>query len=162
METTTILAIFMLIWFVPSTLLLTLIHNYIQKKAPAWQSILDLLLLDGLKVMLLQIFLSTIRLGIGIFSGQINTMVAQVILGTSTSVFSLILIMAELILILKAMMIFKPGVLGDQPDQKVIGLFRGTCAIMTSLRFALDFYLSANRSCCSLTLEFLTGIEMIS
>ena len=162
MEKLTLLAACNLLWFLPSTILFILIHKYIQKKAPAWQSILDLLLLDGLKVMLLQIFLSTIRLGIGIFSGQINTLAAQVILGTSTSVASLILIMAELILILKALIIFRPGVLADQPDEKVIGLFRGTCAIMTSLRFALDFYLSANRSCCSLTLEFLTGIEMIS
>ena len=162
METTSILAIFILIWLIPCTFLLTLIHNYIQKKAPAWQSILDLLLLDGLKVMLLQIFLSAIRLSLGIFSGQINPVVAQILLGASTSIGSLILIMAELILLLKSLIIFKPGILADQPDQRVIGMFRVTCGIMISVRFALDYYLSSNRSCCSLTLQFLTGTQMIS
>ena len=52
MERLTILAFFNLLWFLPSTILFILIHKYIQKKAPVWQSILDLLLLDGLKVMI--------------------------------------------------------------------------------------------------------------
>ena len=161
MNTFIIIAIFNLLWFLPSTTIFILIHNYIQKKAPAWQSILDLLLLDGLKVMILHNILVANMIYCGIFYGQLNVIVAQIYLAIISSFSMMVITMQELILVIKALIIFKPGFLADQPDGKVIGLFRRISVLATGIRFALDFYLSWNRPCCSLTLEFLTGTEMV-
>ena len=162
MEIITILAACNLLWFLPSTVLFILIHKYIQKKAPAWQSILDLLLLDVLKATIFQNFTNISIIYSGIFYGKLNPILAEVLLGTVTSCLALIIIMQEIILILKALIIFKPGIVTDQPDRKVIGLFRRTSFLCSSARFILDYFLQSNRPCCSLTLKFLTGTEMIS
>ena len=162
MERLTILAFFNLLWFLPSTILFILIHKYIHKKAPVWQSILDLLLLDGLKVMILGNFTTISFIYIGVFYGQLKPLVAQVILAFATSVMAMIIIMQEITLILKAIIIFKPGILTDQPDRKVIGLFRRSSFLLCCARFILDYFLQSNRPCCSITLEFLTGTKMIS
>ena len=80
----------------------------------------------------------------------------------SDSFISMIIIMQEIILILKALIIFKPGILTDQPDQKVIRLFRQSFLFCCCARFIVDYFLQANRPCCSLTLELLTGTKMQS
>ena len=162
MDKITILAACNLLWFLPSTILFILIHKYIQKKAPVWQSILDLLLLDGLKVMILSNFTTISFIYAGVFYGQLKPIVAQVILGFATSCIFMIIIMQEIILILKALIIFKPGILTDQPDKKVIGLFRQCSVLLSCARFMLDYFLQSDRPCCSLTLELLTGTKMIS
>ena len=161
MERLTILAACNLFWFLPSTILYILISKYIQKKAPAWQSIIDLLVLDGLKAMILCNCI-TIIISSGIFYGRLNPIVAQVMVSIVTSSLVLVIIMQEIILILKALIIFKPGILTDQPDQKVIQLFRQSSLVGSCVRFVLDFLLQSNRPCCSNTLEFLTGTKMIS
>ena len=162
MEKITILAACNLLWFLPSIILFILIHKYIQRKAPVWQSILDLLLLDGLKVMILVNFTTISFIYTGVFYGQLKPIVAQVFLAFSTSSFSLIIIMQEIILILKAIIIFKPGILADQSDKKIIGLFRRSSFLVCCARFILDYFVQSNRPCCSLTLELLTGTKMIS
>ena len=162
MEKVTILAVCNLFWFLPSTILFILIHKYIQKKAPVWQSILDLLLLDRLKVMILSNIIIISFIYIGVFYGELKPIVATVFLGFSTSFISMIIIMQEIILILKALIIFKPGILTDQPDQKVIRLFRQSFLFCCCARFIVDYFLQANRPCCSLTLELLTGTKMQS
>ena len=162
MEKITILAACQLLWFLPSTLLFVLIHKYIQKKAPVWQSILDLLLLDGLKVMVLSNIVMITFIYIGVFHGELKPIVATVILGFAACVVSLIIIMQEIIMILKALIIFKPGILTDQPDRKVIAIFRQSSFLVCCLRFIMDYFLQSNRPCCSLTLELLTGTKMIS
>ena len=161
METLTILAASNLFWFLPSTILFILIHKYIQKKAPAWQSIIDLLLLDTLKVKILQNCFSVLIYS-GIFYQRLNPIVAQIMLGMTTSSLVLVLIMQEIMLILKALIIFKPGILTDQPDQKVIRLFRQSSFFCCCAVFILDYLLQANRPCCSLTLEYLTNTRRIS
>ena len=80
----------------------------------------------------------------------------------ATSVMAMIIIMQEITLILKAIIIFKPGILTDQPDRKVIGLFRRSSFLLCCARFILDYFLQSNRPCCSVTLELLTGTKMIS
>ena len=155
----TLLAACNLFWFTASTILFTLIHNYIQKKAPAWQSILDLLLLDGTKVMIVHNTLITIMNYSGIFYGQLNPIIAEIFLGVATSFTVWIISMQEIAMIIKALIIFKPGVLADQPDHKVIGLFRRISIICTCVRFILDFCLPPRQE---LMLELLTGIEMTS
>ena len=162
MERLSILAACNLFWFLPSTLLFILIHKYIEKKAPAWQSILDLLLLDLLKVMIVFNIVFFSMIYTGLFFGQLNPIIAQVYLASSTTLATLSVIMQEIILILKIVIIFKPGILTDQPDQKVIGLFRRSSFICSCLRLIFDFYLQHNRPCCSLTLEWLTGTKMKS
>ena len=161
METLTILAASNLFWFLPSTILFILIHKYIQKKAPAWQSIIDLLLLDTLKVKILQNCFSVLIYS-GILYQRLNPIVAQIMLGMTTSSLVLVLIMQEIMLILKALIIFKPGILTDQPDQKVIQLFRQSSFFCCCAVFILDYLLQANRPCCSLTLEYLTNTRRIS
>ena len=162
MEKLTFLAACNILWFVPSTILFILIHKYIQKKAPAWQSILDLLLLDLLKMMILQNFATISIVYTGFFYGRLNPILAKVLLGSATSCTALIIIMQEIILIFKALIIFKPGILTDQPDQKVIKLFRRSSFVCSCIRFILDYFLQSNRPCCSITLEYLTGAQMIS
>ena len=162
MEKITILAACNLLWFLPSIILFILIHKYIQRKAPVWQSILDILLLDGLKVMILSNIVMITFIYIGVFHGELKPIVATVILGFAACVVSLIIIMQEIIMILKALIIFKPGILTDQPDRKVIAIFRQSSFLVCCLRFIMDYFLQSNRPCCSLTLELLTGTKMIS
>ena len=67
--------------------------------------------------------METLQQSAGVFYGQLKPIVAQVILAFATSVMAMIIIMQEIALILKALIIFKPGILSDQPDRRVIRLF---------------------------------------
>ena len=106
--------------------------------------------------------METLQQSAGVFYGQLKPIVAQVFLGTGTSFLALTIIMQEIALILKALIIFKPGILSDQPDRRVIRLFRWTSFLGSCARFILDYFLQSNRPCCSITLEFFTGTKMIS
>ena len=125
MDKLTVLVTLNLISFTVSISLFLLIHKYIERKAPAWQSILDLLLLDGSKAMIVHNVLLFIMNFLGITSG-LTIVASEILLGITTSVSMLIISMQEIVLVLKALIIFKPGLLVDLPDLKVINLFRRT------------------------------------
>ena len=119
MDKLTVLASLNLLAFTVSILLFLLIHKYIEKKAPAWQSILDLLLLDGSKAMIVHNILMFIMNFLGISYGQLSIVASEIMLGITTSCTMLVISMQEIGLVLKALIIFKPGVLVDLPDLKV-------------------------------------------
>ena len=157
MDKLTVLASLNLLAFTVSILLFLLIHKYIEKKAPAWQSILDLLLLDGSKAMIVHNILMFIMNFLGISYGQLSIVASEIMLGITTSCTMLVISMQEIGLVLKALIIFKPGVLVDLPDLKVIALFRRTSVTASSLRCIWDFFLPARRE---MMLEFMTGSKV--
>ena len=157
MDKLTVLASLNLLAFTVSILLFLLIHKYIEKKSPAWQSILDLLLLDGSKAMIVHNILMFIINFLGISYGQLSIVASEIMLGITTSCTMLIISMQEIGLVLKALIIFKPGVLVDLPDLKVIALFRRTSVTASCLRCIWDFFLPARRE---MMLEFMTGSKV--
>ena len=156
MDKLTVLVTLNLISFTVSISLFLLIHKYIERKAPAWQSILDLLLLDGSKTMIVHNCLLFIMNFLGITSG-LTIVASEILLGITTSVSMLIISMQEIVLVLKALIIFKPGLLVDLPDLKVINLFRRTSVIASCFRAVWDFFLPPRRE---MMLEFMTSSKV--
>ena len=71
MEVITILAIIQTLVFMISAICCALIHNYIARKPPGWQSIPDLLILDGLKAFSILLSLILSMNLTGIFYGKL-------------------------------------------------------------------------------------------
>ena len=94
---------------------------------------------------------------LGISYGQLSIVASEIMLGITTSCTMLIISMQEIGLVLKALIIFKPGVLVDLPDLKVIALFRRTSVTASCSRCIWDFFLPARRE---MMLEFMTGSKV--
>ena len=155
-----ILVCFNLLRFFISRNLLGLIETYIQKKPPGLQSILDLLILDGIKVWTVKDIFSTIVDLVGFFHGNIDHVAAEILIQILTNLLVLSVAAVQVILVVKFMLIFQPGIFIDLPDSKVIWISRTATLIYPLLKIVLDylFPLSAELS----WMEFLTGSTLNS
>ena len=146
------------LWLIPSTVLLLLIHQYIKKKPPGLQSVLDLLILILMKVTFGHNVVSAIARYFEHFEGQLDTLTAKLVLFLLVNGGVLQVACLQVLLIVKAILIFKPHWLDDQMDSVVIRKSALFVVSYTSARFLLDFNLTESRT--SNELKLLTGHEV--
>ena len=149
------LVCFNLLRFCISIILLDLIQRYIQKKPPGLQSVLDLLMLDGIKVWIVKDIFGTILDLVGIFHGNIDPLAAEIMIQIMTFLLVISVAAVQVILVVKILLIFQPGIFVDLPDSKVIWMSRTATLIYPLLKVVLDCLIPLSTE---LTLmEFLTG-----
>ena len=112
--------------------------RYLSGKAPGFQSILDLVILDYIKVSITQNVLTVIVTYIGLFHGHIGNNLAQVLIIILVNLGGLELAALQVCLVIKAILIFKPELFQDASDFQVVGCSRIGAFIYTGLRFIID------------------------
>ena len=156
---TTLFYIVSNVWLIPSTILLFLIHQYIKKKPPGLQSVLDLLILILLKVTFGHNIVSAIARYFEQFEGQLDTLTAKFVLFLLVNGGVLQVACLQALLIVKAILIFKPHWIADQMDSAVIRKSALFVVSYTSARFLLDFNLTESRTSNELKLLTVHEVE---
>lgn len=137
---------------------MVLIHQYIKKKPPGLQSLLDPMISILLKVSVVHnAFIAASRL-LQITYGHMNISAAKVLFFLQINTGVLQLACFQVILVVKCVLIFRPNWLADQMDSEVLKKSALFVLIYTLARFILDFTLVENGF--SNELKLLTGTEV--
>ena len=133
-----ILGIVKSISFTISTSLFLVIYKYLKGKPPGLQTVLDLLIIDCLKILLFNNTFSWLLISLG-FYGQINFICSQIIIFIANNFFCFLVAMFQATVIVKATLIFRGHWIGDMEDCVVIGLARIFAGMYATIRFLVDF-----------------------
>ena len=155
----TLMTLFIVLWTSISIYLIKVIVKYIKKKPPGLQSVLDCLILELIKLKRLQTFLGLTLYFVGILYGQLHPWTAQVMIAVNSNVSVVLFANLQMILVVKAILIFKQEWLLDVPEDEVLLLTRIATVAYAALRFVIDYSLPARQD---FVLEFLTGKELSS
>ena len=147
------------LWASISRYLLNVIVAYITKKPPGHQSVVDHLILELIRWKKLQILVTITMFFFGIFHGQLNPRAALALTAIAANVTILVAANVQMILLVKAILIFKNEWLEDILEDEVLLLTRIASVAYAALRFVLDYALPARQN---LILEFLTGNDISS
>ena len=133
------------------------IYQYIRKKLQWLQSILDLLILDLLRVETVNHIIFIFILLAGYFHGHIPFLMAQILAFLTINIPMYFFGLCQFFLMVKAVLIFKGYWLNDVSEVAIIWTSRLFALVMASLRFAGDFFLAqkVNQG----LIIFLTGID---
>ena len=145
-------------WLIPSTILMVIIHQYIKKKPPGLQSVLDLMIMILLKVNICHNGIICLVASLQLTHGQLNVTSAKFLIFLRSNVGVLSITGFQVILGVKAMLIFKPHWLAEQTDSEVVRKSSVAALVYTSTRFILDFILTPSRT--STELELLVGVQV--
>ena len=115
------------------------IYQYIRKKLQWLQSILDLLILDLLRVETVNHIIFIFILLAGYFYGQIPFLMAQILTFLTINIPMYIFGLCQFFLMVKAVLIFKGYWLNDVSEVAIIWTSRIFALAMASLRFVGDF-----------------------
>ena len=119
-----------------------LIYKYnINGKPPGHQSVLDLLIKEDLIAVITRNFAFVFVHYLGLLYGQVEAILAQVIIFVATTNLSCIeCAYCQVVLLIKYLLIFKPNILVDRNDSEVIWTSRILVLMYLGFRFGIDFY----------------------
>ena len=133
------LAFVIVLWVCISLCLLQIIVKYIKKKPPGLQSILDCLILELIQWHRLQISVLVVTYFSGILYGQLDPWTAKALNAVMTNVTILVHAYVQVILFVKAILIFKQGWLEDILEDEVLLLSRIASVAYAALTFVIDY-----------------------
>ena len=142
-----------------SRYLLNIIVDYIGKKPPGLQSVLDFLILELINWKKLQILITTTMMFSGVLYGQLNPWKGLALTAIAANASMLVAANVQMILLVKAILLFKQEWLADVQEDEVLLLTRIATIAYAALRFVIDYALPAR---LDITVEFLTGKELSS
>ena len=135
------LGLFNIICNILSSAILVIIYKYVNSKPPGLQTVLDLLILDCIRLGITRNILQTIMINLGVFNGQLNILLAKILFGVTVNFSALLIAFAQVTVVVKAILVFKAHWLTEVPDGQVIRISRIIAGIYASLRFFIDFWL---------------------
>ena len=124
-----------------SSIILVIIYKYVKSKPPGLQTVLDLLILDCVKLGTIKNILQTIIINLGVFNGQLNMLAAKILFLVIVNFSALLIAFAQVTVVVKAILVFKGHWLAEVPDIQVIRISRITAGLYAFLRFFIDFWL---------------------
>ena len=133
------------------------IYQYIRKKLQSLQSILDLLILDLLRVETVNHIIFIFILLAGYFHGHIPFLMAQILAFLTINIPMYFFGLCQFFLMVKAVLIFKGYWLNDVSEVAIIWTSRLFALVIASLRFVGDFVTQKGNQ--GLMIKFLTGID---
>ena len=136
------------------------IYRYIKKKVPGLQSVLDLLMLDLIRVQTFNNTYFITMLLTGYFYGQLPNVLAQIMICLSINTAVYIFGMYQFFIIMKAILVFRGSWVADVSDQTILWISRLFAFIWTGSRFFGDFMVPRNRA--EAMTKFLTGTDQES
>ena len=132
------------------------IYFYIKRKPLGLQSVLDLMILDLLRVYMLNYtFMMCFVTFPGYFHGHLPYVTSQVIIFILDNILSYFFGLLQCFLITKAILVFKGYWLNEVPDSSVIWSTRFMALVITIIRFVGDFMVTTSRE--GNIVRFLTG-----
>ena len=134
------------------------IYRYISKKLQWLQSILDLLILDLLRVQTVNHSIFIFILLTGYFHGQIPFLMSQILTFLTINVPIYFFGLCQFFLMVKAVLIFKGYWINDISEVAIIWTSRLFALVIVSLRFVGDFLTQKGNRGGILT-KFLTGTD---
>ena len=134
------------------------IYRYISKKLQWLQSILDLLILDLLRVETVNHIIFIFILLAGYFHGQIPFLMAQILAFLTINIPMYFFGLCQFFLMVKAVLIFKGYWLNDVSEVAIIWTSRLFALVMAILRFVGDIFFTQTQT-QGLMIKFLTGID---
>ena len=132
-----ILGIVKSISFIVSTSLLLVIYKYLKGKPPGLQTVLDLLIIDCLRILLFNNVFSWLLISLG-FYGHVNFICSQIIMFIANNSFCFLVAMFQGTIIVKAVLIFRGHWIGDMEDYVAIWLTRIFASMYATIRFLVD------------------------
>ena len=136
------------------------IYRYIKRKLPGLQSILDLLILDLIRVQASNYTFFIIILLIGFFHGEIPFVASQVMIFININLAVYLFSLYQGFLLIKATIIFKGFWLADISERTIVWTSRLFAMVWTSIRFLGDFLMQKSRA--GPITKFLTGTNQES
>ena len=128
-----------LILYLFSSAIRVSIYRYIKRKLPGLQSILDLLILDLIRVQAFNYTFFIIILLIGFFHGEIPFVASQVMIFININLAVYLFSLYQGFLLIKATIIFKGLWLADISEWTIVWTSRLFAMVWTSIRFSGDF-----------------------
>ena len=150
------LGLFNIVCNILSSAILVIIYKYVSYKAPGLQTVLDLLILDCIRLGITRNILQTIMINLGVFNGQLNIWLAKILFGVMVNFSALLIAFAQVTVVVKAILVFKAHWLTEVPDVQVIRISRIIAGIYASFRFFIDYWLMEPGP--SLLLRLATGM----
>ena len=145
-------------WF---TLMRIIMHQYLAKKPPGLQSVLDLLIMDLLKTTIFNYSVFLIFLFSGYCHGHLPYAVSQVMIFHSVNSNVYLFGLFQFFLMAKAVMIFRRSWIDEVSDSWVTGFSRSFGLLYTFIRFMGD-YLTRKGGPASVMTKFLTSTDVQS
>ena len=118
------LALSHLLACIVSFILRIIIKNYLKKKPPGLQSVLDLLIIDLVRVQMFNYAFFMCSLFIGIFHGQLPFFPAQLIIFILQNSDVYVLGLFQCFLVIKAVLIFRGSWMAEVTDSWILRLYR--------------------------------------
>ena len=135
------LGLFNILTNILSSVILVIIYKYVTSKPLGLQTVLDLLILDCVKLGTIKNILQTIIINLGVFNGQLNMLAAKILFLVIVNFSALLIAFAQVTVVVKAILVFKGHWLAEVPDIQVIRISRITAGVYAFLRFFIDFWL---------------------
>ena len=135
------LGLFNILCNILSSIILVIIYKYVKSKPPGLQTVLDLLILDCVKLGIIKNILQTIIINLGVFNGQLNMLAAKILFLVIVNFSALLIAFAQVTVVVKAILVFKGHWLAEVPDIQVIRISRITAGLYAFQRFFIDFWL---------------------
>ena len=136
------------------------IYRYIKKKVPGLQSVLDLLMLDLIRVQTFNNTYFITMLLTGYFHGQLPNVLAQIMICLSINTAVYIFGMYQFSIIMKAILVFRGSWVADVSEQTILWISRLFALIWAGSRLFGDSIVPRNRA--EAMTKFLTGTDQES
>ena len=107
-----------------SIIIRVIIYNYLKKKPPGLQSVLDLLIIDLVRVQMFNYAFFMCFLFIGILHGQLSFLTAQLIIFILQNSDVYVLGLFQCFLVIKAVLIFRGSWIAEVTDSGILRLYR--------------------------------------
>ena len=107
-----------------SIIIRVIIYNYLKKKPPGLQSVLDLLIIDLVRVQMFNYAFFMCFLFIGILHGQLPFLTAQLIIFILQNSDVYVLGLFQCFLVIKAVLIFRGSWIAEVTDSGILRFYR--------------------------------------
>ena len=135
------LGLFNIVCNLLSSAILVIIYKYVNSKPPGLQTVLDLLILDCIRLGIMRNILQTIIINLGVFNGQLNILAAKILFVVIVNFSAFLIAFAQVTVAVKGILVFKAQWLAEVQDIQVIRISRIIAGLYAFLRFSIEFWL---------------------
>ena len=146
--------------FIASLVMRIIIYKYLKKKALGLQSVLDLLIIDLVKIQMFNYSFFMFFLLLGMCHGKLPFWTSQVVIFIMQNSDVYMMGLFQCFLVIKAILVFRGSWLADVTDTWILGFYRSSALVYTFIRCLGDF--SSQKPKVGVLTKFLTGTERIA
>ena len=135
------LGLFNILTNILSSVILVIIYKYVKSKPLGLQTVLDLLILDCVRLGIIKNILQATIINLGVFNGQLNMLAAKILFLVTVNFSALLIAFAQVTVAVKGILVFKAQWLAEVQDIQVIRISRIIAGLYAFVRFSIEFWL---------------------